>query len=139
MVLEGTLIFANEKLRELIDLKIFLDTDEDIRLSKRIYKACCQNSKDINSCVESYLQVLKPLHEKFVLPSKKFANIIIPNYGCVSMDFYKGQSIGFLNRHAWLQHRGKLLHQLGRQLGRTAQTGNTPMVLLPVETMIFKY
>ncbi|EAR84296.2 uridine kinase (macronuclear) [Tetrahymena thermophila SB210] len=81
IIVEGTLIFSQEPIRELFNLKLFLDTDEDVRLSRRIYKDVCIRGKDIENVVQRYLKYTKIGFEKYTLPSKKYADIIIPNYG----------------------------------------------------------
>ena len=81
IIVEGRLVFYDENIRAKCDLKIFLDTDEDIRLSRRVYKDVLVRKKDVGDVIDRYLKHIKPDFEKFVLPSKKYADIIIPNYG----------------------------------------------------------
>lgn len=81
IIVEGLLIFHIDGIRERLDLKIFLDTDDDIRLSRRIMKGYMKLGRNVDSIVERYKKFVKPCHETYVLPSRKFADIIIPNFG----------------------------------------------------------
>ena len=81
IILEGTLIFTNPGIRNLIDLKIFLDTDEDIRLSRKVYRDVCLRNKNLNDVLDKYLKYIKKGFDKYTLPSKKYADIIIPDFG----------------------------------------------------------
>ena len=81
IILEGTLIFTNPGIRNLIDLKIFLDTDEDIRLSRKVYSDVCLRNKNLNDVLDKYLKYIKKGFDKYTLPSKKYADIIIPDFG----------------------------------------------------------
>ena len=75
------MIFSNPEVRERLDLKIFLDTDDDIRLSRKVYKDVYLRKKTLRSVIEKYLKQCKTGFEKYTLPFKKYADIIIPNYG----------------------------------------------------------
>jgi uridine kinase len=86
VVVEGHLIFANKELRDTFDLKIYIDADDDVRLSRRILKAMKDGEKDgkkfdIFAFLEKYEKYVKPAHEKYVDTTKKYADIVIPNYG----------------------------------------------------------
>ena len=81
IIVEGRLVFYDESIRSKCNLKIFLDTDEDVRLSRRIYKDVVTRKKKVEDVIDRYLKYVKPDFEKYVLPSKKYADIIIPNYG----------------------------------------------------------
>lgn len=81
IIVEGRLVFYDEGIRSKCNLKIFLDTDEDVRLSRRIYKDVMTRKKKVEDVIDRYLKFVKPDFEKYVLPSKKYADIIIPNYG----------------------------------------------------------
>lgn len=81
IIIEGRLIFYHDKLRNKCNLKIFLDTDEDVRLSRRIYKDVVIRKKKVEDVIDRYLKYVKPDFERYVFPSKKYADIIIPNYG----------------------------------------------------------
>ena len=79
--LYGIFTFYDKKIRNLIDLKIFIDTDSDLRLSKRIYKEITKGNKDLKNILSRYLKFAKPSFENFILPSRKYADIIIPKIG----------------------------------------------------------
>ncbi|HHX61944.1 MAG TPA: uridine kinase [Epulopiscium sp.] len=81
IIIEGILVFENKKLREQMDIKIFVDADADVRILRRLVRDVKKRGRDIDSVVEQYLTTVKPMHEKFVEPSKKYANIIIPEGG----------------------------------------------------------
>lgn len=77
LILDGILILENKELCELMDLKIFVDTDADIRLGRRILRDMNERGRSIDSVLTQYQTTVKPMHEKFVEPSKKNADIII--------------------------------------------------------------
>src|SRR6056297_3408756 len=81
IIVEGILLFHYPKLRELFDLKIYIDTDADIRLLRRINRDIKKRDRTFDSVKEQYLSTVKPMHEKFVEPTKYKADIIIPNGG----------------------------------------------------------
>ncbi len=81
IIVEGILIFENKQLRDLMDIKIFVDTDADIRLCRRVKRDVNKRGRSLESVLEQYQQTVKPMHEKYVEPSKKFANIIVPEGG----------------------------------------------------------
>ena len=77
VIVEGLLIFQNPELRDLMDIKIFVDTDADVRILRRIMRDVKERGRTIDSVVEQYLTTVKPMHEQFVEPSKRFADIIV--------------------------------------------------------------
>lgn len=81
IIVEGILIFAEEKLRELMDIRIFVDTDADIRLCRRIKRDVNKRGRTLESVLMQYQQTVKPMHEKYVEPSKKYANLVVPEGG----------------------------------------------------------
>ncbi|WP_058485092.1 uridine kinase [Defluviitalea phaphyphila] len=81
IIVEGILIFENKDLLELMDIKIFVDTDADVRLIRRILRDVKDRGRDLDSVINQYLTTVKPMHEEFVEPSKKNADIIIPEGG----------------------------------------------------------
>lgn len=81
IIVEGILIFENKELRDLMDIKIFIDADSDTRLSRRIIRDVEERGRSLNSILEQYFTTVKPMHEQFVEPSKKFADIIVPQGG----------------------------------------------------------
>ena len=86
IVVEGILIFAEPELRERLDIKLFVDTDADVRILRRDVR---DRGRDLESIVTQYLTTVKPMHEMFVEPSKRYADIIIPEGGHnqVALDF----------------------------------------------------
>ena len=81
IIIEGILIFSNQTLRSLLDLKIFIDTDADERLIRRIKRDMHERGRSLNEILNRYQETLKPMHEQFIAPTKAFADIIIPyNY-----------------------------------------------------------
>ena len=89
VIVEGILIFQNKELRDLLDIKIFVDTDADVRILRRIVRDVRDRGRDLESIVTQYLTTVKPMHEMFVEPSKRYADIIIPEGGHnqVALDF----------------------------------------------------
>ena len=81
IIVEGILIFADEALRELMDIRIFVDTDADIRLCRRIKRDVNKRGRSLESVLTQYQQTVKPMHEKYVEPSKKYANLVVPEGG----------------------------------------------------------
>lgn len=89
IVVEGILIFAEPELCKRMDIKIFVDTDADVRILRRIVRDTRDRGRDLESIVTQYLTTVKPMHEMFVEPSKRNADIIIPEGGHnqVAIDF----------------------------------------------------
>ena len=85
VIIEGILIFEDPDLVDLMDIKVFVDTDSDIRFARRLVRDIHERGRDIDSVVNQYLNTVKPMHEAFVEPSKKHADIIVPNGGLNSV------------------------------------------------------
>ena len=81
IIVEGILIFENKELLKLFDIKVFIDTDADVRILRRIVRDVKDRGRTLDSVVEQYLTTVKLMHEQFVEPSKKNADIIIPEGG----------------------------------------------------------
>ena len=81
IIIDGILIFENKELRELMDIKVFVDTDADIRLARRILRDVCERGRTMQSVIDQYTTTVKPMHEEFVEPSKRHADVIIPEGG----------------------------------------------------------
>ena len=81
IIVEGIMIFENEPLRNLMDIKIFVDTDADVRLCRRIKRDVTKRGRTLESVLNQYQTTVKPMHEKYVEPSKKFANLVVPEGG----------------------------------------------------------
>ncbi len=88
IMVEGILIFAEPELRKLFDVKIFVDTDADIRFIRRLVRDIEERGRTMTSVVEQYLKTVRPMHLEFVEPSKRYADVIIPEGGLnsVAMD-----------------------------------------------------
>ena len=81
IVVEGILIFENEALCDLLDMKLYVDTDADVRILRRIVRDVHERGRSLESVITQYLRTVKPMHEQFVEPSKRRADIIIPQGG----------------------------------------------------------
>ncbi|CAM8945430.1 unnamed protein product [Rhodiola kirilowii] len=81
IILEGILVFHDPRVRNLMNMKIFVDTDADVRLARRIRRDIVERGRDINSVLEQYAKFVKPAFDDFILPSKKYADVIIPRGG----------------------------------------------------------
>jgi uridine kinase len=81
VIFEGIMIFTNKQVRDLIDLKIFVDTPDDIRFIRRLVRDIKERGRTVDSVVEQYLTVVRPGHYEFVEPTKAYADIIIPEGG----------------------------------------------------------
>ena len=81
IIVEGILIFESKELCELMDIRIFVDTDADLRIIRRIQRDVLERARSLESVISQYLSTVKPMHEQFVEPSKKNANIIVPEGG----------------------------------------------------------
>ncbi|MBS5528104.1 MAG: uridine kinase [Prevotella sp.] len=81
IIVEGIMTLLNKKLRDMMDLKIFVDTDSDERLIRNIQRDVVERGRTVDMVVERYLRVLKPMHEQFIEPTKRYADIIIPQGG----------------------------------------------------------
>jgi len=81
IIVEGIMIFENQPLRELMDIRIFVDTDADVRLCRRIKRDVNKRGRSLESVLLQYQQTVKPMHEKYVEPSKRFADIVVPEGG----------------------------------------------------------
>ena len=97
IIVEGILIFENKALRDLMDIKIFVDTDADVRLCRRIKRDVNKRGRSLESVLEQYQTTVKPMHEKYVEPSKKYANLVVLEGGknWVALDMI----VGRIQRH----------------------------------------
>jgi len=81
IVLEGILLFSDEELRSMMDLKIFVDTDADERILRRIVRDTKERGRTLESVIKQYLTTVKPMHDAFVEPYKRYADVIVPGGG----------------------------------------------------------
>ena len=93
IIVEGILIFENKELCKEMDIKIFVDTDADIRIIRRIQRDVIERARSLESVISQYMNTVKPMHEEFVEPSKKNADIIVLEGGMnlVAMDMIKNR------------------------------------------------
>ena len=93
IIVEGILIFENEALRNLMDIRIFVDTDADVRLCRRIKRDVRERGRTIESVIEQYQTTVKPMDEKYVEPSKRYAHLVVPEGGknTVALDMILGR------------------------------------------------
>ena len=93
IIVEGILIFENQPLRDLMDIRIFVDTDADVRLCRRIKRDVNKRGRSLESVLQQYQNTVKPMHEQYVEPSKRYANIIVPEGGknLVALDMIMGR------------------------------------------------
>lgn len=81
IIVEGILILDDPRLRDLMDIKVYVDTDDDIRIIRRIKRDIEERGRTLDSVIEQYLNVVKPMHNQFIEPTKRYADIIIPEGG----------------------------------------------------------
>lgn len=81
ILVEGILVFSNEALRSLMDIKIFVDTDADLRFLRRLRRDIEERGRTVESVIRQYLETVRPMHLQFVEPSKRYADLIIPEGG----------------------------------------------------------
>ncbi|MBE6594352.1 MAG: uridine kinase [Ruminococcaceae bacterium] len=100
IVLEGILIFENPEILKRLDVKIFVDTDADVRIVRRIKRDVSERGRDLDSVISQYLTTVKPMHEAFVEPSKRHADIIVPEGGRnhVAFEMITERIVSHLNR-----------------------------------------
>lgn len=89
IIIEGIMTLLNKRLRDMMDLKVFVDTDSDERLIRNIQRDVIERGRTVDMVIGRYLEVLKPMHEQFIEPTKKYADLIIPQGG----DNHKGIGI----------------------------------------------
>ena len=93
VIVEGILIFGEPRLLEQMDIKVFVDTPDDIRFIRRLRRDIAERGRTLDSVIEQYLATVRPMHTQFVEPSKRFADVIIPEGGhnLVSIDLISGK------------------------------------------------
>lgn len=100
IILEGILVLFEEKIRELLDIKIFVDTDSDVRVIRRILRDINHRGRTLDSVVNQYMETVRPAHIQFIEPTKKHADIIIPEggYNKVAIDLIVAKINSILNQ-----------------------------------------
>lgn len=81
IIVEGIFALENKTLRDMMDVKIYVDTDADIRILRRLIRDTKERGRSMESVINQYLNVVKPMHNQFIEPTKKYADIIIPEGG----------------------------------------------------------
>jgi len=81
VIVEGILLFENKELRDLMDIKIFVDTDADLRFIRRMSRDIRERGRTVDSVIQQYLTTVRPMHMEFIEPSKRYADVIIPEGG----------------------------------------------------------
>lgn len=101
VIVEGILVFSDERLRNMMDIKVFVDADADDRLIRVINRDCIERGRTPELVVERYERVLKPMHNKYIEPAKKYADLIIPQGGnnTVAIKLLKEHIEGRINAH----------------------------------------
>lgn len=99
IIVEGILILDDKRLRNLMDIKIYVDTDDDIRLSRRILRDINERGRSLDSGIGQYIEVVKPMHHQFIEPTKRYADVIIPEggYNQVAIDLITTKIASILN------------------------------------------
>lgn len=100
VLVEGILIFADARLRRLFDVKLFVDTDADLRFIRRLQRDVAERGRTVESVIHQYLTTVRPMHLEFVEPSKRYADVIIPEGGLneVAMEMVVARVEALLNR-----------------------------------------
>jgi len=81
IILEGILVLEDERLRNLMDIKLYVDTDADIRIIRRLFRDIKERGRSMDSVIDQYVNVVRPMHNQFIEPTKRYADIIIPEGG----------------------------------------------------------
>lgn len=101
ILVEGILIFTNRALRDLMDIKVYVDTDPDVRFIRRLARDMNERGRTLDAIVKQYLETVRPMHLEFVEPSKRYADIIIPRGGLnkVALDMVVSRLAELLRQH----------------------------------------
>lgn len=102
IIVEGILIFENKELCKLMDIRIFVDTDADLRIIRRIQRDVMERARSLESVINQYIETVKPMHEQYVEPSKRNANIIVPEggYNQAAMEMIRNHIRIYLEKNA---------------------------------------
>lgn len=100
IIVEGILILDDKDIRDLMDIKVYVDTDDDIRLARRILRDINERGRTVESVIDQYCDVVKPMHHQFIEPTKRYADIIIPEggYNQVAIDLLTTKVATILNK-----------------------------------------
>jgi len=99
VIVDGVLLFNDARVRDLLDMKIFVDTDDDIRFLRRLERDIEERGRTVHGVIEQYLATVKPMYHQFVEPTKRYANIIVPEGGenLVAIDMLTNQAKAMIN------------------------------------------
>mgnify|MGYP003365123895 FL=1 len=100
IIVDGVLLFNDERVRDLLDMKIFVDTDDDIRFLRRLERDIEERGRTVRGVIEQYLATVKPMYHQFVEPTKRYANIIVPEGGenLVAIDMLTNQARAMIKK-----------------------------------------
>lgn len=100
IIVDGVLLFNDARVRHLLDLKVFVDTDDDIRFIRRLQRDTHERGRTVEGVIEQYLATVKPMHNQFVEPTKRYADIIVPEGGenFVAIDMLMNQAIAMVEK-----------------------------------------
>lgn len=100
IIVDGVLLFNDSRVRDLLDLKVYVDTDDDIRFLRRLERDIEERGRTVHGVIEQYLQTVKPMYHQFVEPTKRYANIIVPEDGKnkVAIDMIANQILAMLKK-----------------------------------------
>ncbi|MCT4378877.1 uridine kinase [Leuconostoc falkenbergense] len=98
IIVDGVLLFNDKRVRDLLDLKVYVDTDDDIRFLRRLERDIEERGRTVRGVIEQYLETVKPMYHQFVEPTKRYANIIVPEGGQnkVAIDMITNQILAML-------------------------------------------
>jgi len=98
IIVDGVLLFNDKRVRDLLDLKVYVDTDDDIRFLRRLERDIEERGRTVRGVIEQYLATVKPMYHQFVEPTKRYANIIVPEGGQnkVAIDMITNQILAML-------------------------------------------
>ncbi len=101
IILEGILVLFNESIRNLMDIKVYVDTDDDIRFIRRLERDMNERGRSLDSVIKQYLSTVKPMYHQFIEPTKRYADIIVPEGGenDVAIDMLTTKMHSILNRN----------------------------------------
>lgn len=104
IILEGILVLEDERLRKLMDIKLFVDADPDIRIIRRLQRDILERGRSMESVIRQYLEVVRPMHNQFIEPTKRYADIIIPEGGknAVAIDLMVTKIRSILEKKSFL-------------------------------------
>ncbi|MDF7626400.1 uridine kinase [Leuconostocaceae bacterium ESL0723] len=98
IIVDGVLLFNDRRVRDLLDLKVYVDTDDDIRFIRRLQRDTRERGRTVDGVIEQYLATVKPMHHQFVEPTKRYADIIVPEGGqnFVAIDMLMNQALAIV-------------------------------------------